>query len=418
MEVRLIMMKTKIVIHQQQVRDPHELTKLCPFGAIEYVNGQLSINAACKMCKLCVKNGPPGIFELIEEQQVEIDKTQWRGIAVYVENTNGVIHPVTYELIGKAIELSKKIAHPVYAVFIGSQIQEKANELLYWGVEAVYVYDQPEFASFRIEPYAAAFEDFILQVKPSTVLVGGTTLGRSLAPRVAARFSTGLTADCTRLEMQANTDLDQIRPAFGGNIMAHIRTPNHRPQFATVRYKIFSAPQRRDAPSGTLISRELPAEKLASNIRVLSVKQKPALVHIEDAQVIIVAGRGVRKQQDLAMLRSLAERLSGQVAATRPLIEAGWVDARCQIGLSGRTVNPQLLIACGVSGSVQFTAGMSASDHIVAINIDPNAPIFKIAHVGLVGDLYEMIPLLLERMEAGRDSRQPLHPLFPGSMVK
>jgi len=416
MEV-LLTMKATIIIHQQKAQNPQQLIQLCPFGAIEYDNGRLSINAACKMCKLCVKNGPAGVFELVEKQQVAIDKTQWRGIAVYVENTDGNIHPVTYELIGKAIELSKKIAHPVYAVFIGSHVKEKANELLHWGVDAVYVYDQPEFASFRIEPYAAAFEDFILQVKPSTVLVGGTTVGRSLAPRVAARFGSGLTADCTRLEMQANTDLDQIRPAFGGNIMAHIRTPNHRPQFATVRYKIFSAPKREDVSSGTLIVRELPSEKLHSNIQVLTTKNKPAVVNIEDAQVIVVAGRGVRKRQDMTLIQTLAERLSGQVAATRPLIEAGWVDARCQIGLSGRTVSPQLLIACGVSGSVQFTAGMTGTDHIVAINIDPNASIFKIAHVGLVGDLYEIIPLLLNRMGAGMDGRQIFHQSSQESMV-
>lgn len=416
MEV-LLTMKATIVIHQQKAQDPQELIRLCPFGAIVYENGKLEINAACRMCKLCVKNGPAGVFEFVEMQQPLLDKEQWRGIAVYVEHTGGTIHPVTYELIGKAIELNKTIGHPVYALFIGSQIKEKARELLHWGVDAVYVYDQPEFAFFRIEPYSAAFEDFISLVKPSTVLVGGTSVGRSLAPRIAARFRSGLTADCTRLEMQANSDLDQIRPAFGGNIMAHIRTPNHRPQFATVRYKIFSAPPRKDVPGGELIERELPAEKVQSNIQVLATENKPAVVNIEDAQVIVVAGRGVRKQQDMTMIHALAERLSGQVAATRPLIEAGWADARCQIGLSGRTVSPQLLIACGVSGSVQFTAGMTGTQHIVAINFDPNAPIFRTAHIGLVGDLYEILPLLMKRIEEGKDNGQIFQQLSHESRV-
>jgi len=398
-----------IIIHQEKIKNPGDVLKVCPFGAIQYENGVLSISAACKMCKLCVKNGPVGAFELVEQPLVQIDKDAWRGIAVYVEHAHGEIHPVTFELIGKARELAAKIAHPVYAVFVGYQITSKAEELRHYGVDRIYVYDQPELEVFRAEPYAAAMEDFITALRPSTVLVGGTTVGRSLAPRVAAHFRTGLTADCTKLDMQPNTDLDQIRPAFGGNIMAHIRTRNHRPQFATVRYKIFSAPPRLQQPRGEIQVMYLDPERLRSGVRVLSIESKPVVENIENAEVIVAVGRGLRKEQDLELIRALAERLGGQIASTRPLIEAGWVDPRRQIGLSGRTVSPKLLITCGISGSVQFTAGMGAANFVVAINNDPQAHIFKVAHLGLVGDLYEIIPALLQQLGSGQPSQVQEH---------
>jgi len=233
----------KIVVNIEKIEDIKSVLEICPFGAIEEVNGKVEIGAGCKMCKLCVKKGPKGAFEFIEEKKVSINKDEWKGITVYVDHHEGEIHPVTYELIGKAREMAAKINHPVYCVFVGHNIKDKCDTLLSYGVDEVFVYDDEEFKEFRIEPYTAAVEDYIKNVKPTIMLVGGTTLGRSLAPRLAARFKTGLTADCTILDIQENTDLDQIRPAFGGNIMAHIHTPNHRPQFATVRYKIFSAPE-------------------------------------------------------------------------------------------------------------------------------------------------------------------------------
>jgi electron transfer flavoprotein alpha subunit len=307
---------------------------------------------------------------------------------------------VTLELIGKARELAAKIHQPVHAVFMGQGIRSSAQELLHYGVDTVHIYDDPALEHFRIEPYTAVFEDFIQHVKPTIVLVGGTTVGRSLAPRTAARFRTGLTADCTFLDVQANTDLDQIRPAFGGNIMAHIFTPNHRPQFATVRYKIFNAPVRSECPAGALENRRIAPEKLKSNIQVLEVKRKETTLGIEDAEVIVVAGRAVKKVEDMVLIDRLAELLNAKVAATRPLIEAGWVDPKKQIGLSGRTVKPRLIITCGVSGAIQFVAGMNNSDCIVAINTDPKASIFNVAHYGIVGDIYEVLPSLIQRLEA------------------
>jgi len=391
----------RIIIHQDAVKDVAALQALCPFNALDYVNEYLEINAACKMCKLCVKKGPEGVFEWQEDAEPGVDKSQWRGVAVYVDHLEGRIHPVTLELIGKARELAAKIQHPVHAVFMGSGIQPAAQELLHYGVDVVHVYDNPALQHFRIEPYTAVFEDFIDRVKPTIVLVGGTTIGRSLAPRTAARFRTGLTADCTSLDVQANTDLDQIRPAFGGNIMAHIFTPKHRPQFATVRYKIFSAPARSEHAEGHVETHSLPQEKLASRIEVLAVKLKEATQGIEDAEVIVVAGRAVKKAEDMAMIDRLAELLNAKVAATRPLIEAGWVDPRKQIGLSGRTVKPRLILTCGVSGAIQFVAGMNNSETIVAINTDPKATIFNVAHYGIVGDIYQVLPALIQRLEAG-----------------
>ncbi len=218
------------------------LIKLCPFGAISYEGGKLDISSACKMCKMCVRKGPSGAIEYLEDAAPEVDKSLWRGICVYVDHAGGKIHRVTYELIGKARQLAAVTGHPVYALMIGGEIGESARRLLHYGVDRVFVYENPALRDFRIEPYTAAFCDFIDKIKPSSILVGATNLGRQLAPRVAARCRAGLTADCTVLEMKENTDLVQIRPAFGGNIMAQIISPAHRPQFCTVRYKVFSEP--------------------------------------------------------------------------------------------------------------------------------------------------------------------------------
>ena len=389
----------KIKINMNKISNIREIIKLCPFGAIEHINGTLQINAACKMCNICIKQGPKDAFLLIKEEKKQIDKTKWHGIAVYVDHVNGKIHPVTYELIGKAKKMAEKINHPVYCLFAGHNIKDKSTELLQWGVNEILVYDKPELKEFRIEPYTAVFENFINKIKPSIVLVGGTNIGRSLAPRTAARFRTGLTADCTILDIQKNTDLDQIRPAFGGNIMAHIRTPNHRPQFATVRFKIFSPSEKTENPTGKVSICSIDSKKLHSNIKVLNIKQKEKAENIEDAEVIIVAGRAFKKEEDLKLVCKLADLLNGQVAGTRPLIEAGWIDPRKQIGLSGRTVKPKLIITCGVSGAIQFVAGMNGSDTIISINTDKNAPVFGVSHYAIIGNIYDILPQLINNIQ-------------------
>lgn len=384
----------KIIVHQDKITDREAVLKVCPFKALEFINDdELILNAACKMCKICIKRFPE-IFEYVEDVAPSVNKDDWKGITVYIDHIEGNIHPVSYELMGKARKMADKIGHPVQCLMMGDNITEIAKEVLHYGADEVYVYDKPQLRNFRIEPYAAAFEDYINKLKPSIILVGGTTVGRSLAPRLAARFRTGLTADCTILDVQDNTDLDQIRPAYGGNIMAHIHTPNHRPQFATVRYKIFDAPERQEKSSGKLISCDIDDNKLKSNIKVIEIKKKEKVKSIEDADTIIVAGRAIKKEEDLKMVYDLAEELDAMVACTRPMIEAGWMDARLQIGLSGRTVKPKLIITCGVSGAIQFVAGMNNADTIIAINENPKAQIFDVAHYAIVGDVYEILPQL------------------------
>lgn len=389
----------KLIIHNENISDKEKFISVCPFGALELSGGAVTVNAACKMCRLCVKNSKNNEAEFADEIAPAIDKNAWSGIMVYVDHIEGKIHPVTYELIGKARSLAQKVGYKVYCLFLGSGISESADELLTYGVDEVFVYDEAELADFRIEPYTAAFEDCVNKVHPSVILVGATTVGRQLAPRVAARFRTGLTADCTVLDIEPNTDLVQIRPAFGGNIMAQISTPNNRPQMATVRYKVMESAKKTDSICGVVTKMSIDRQKLQSKIRIISVEKKPEIKTIDAADAIVVAGRGVRNKQDLDMLRSLCDCLGAQLACTRPLVEAGWMEANRQIGLSGRTVRPSLIITCGVSGAVQFTAGMNASDRIFAVNNDPNAPIFKTAHYGIVGDIYEVIPQLTKILQ-------------------
>lgn len=392
----------KLVINQSKVGNIEEMIKLCPFNAMENKNGELSINAACKMCKICVKKGPQGAVEYVEEAVASVDKSLWKGIAVYVDHIDGNIHPVTYELIGKARELASKINHPVYAVMMGSDISVNSRELLHYNVDKVFVYDKPSLDRFKIEPYTAVLEDFVEKLHPTAILMGATPVGRQLAPRLAARLKTGLTADCTILDINEETDLMQIRPAFGGNIMAQIITPNHRPQMATVRYKVMDAPKRSAEETGEIVVCEIGADQLSSKIEVLDIIAKEKEQHIEASEVLVVAGRGIKKEEDLQMVQELADLLGGQLACTRPMMEAGWVEAKRQVGLSGRTVRPKLIITVGVSGSVQFTAGMNNAEHIIAINKDESAPIFKTAHYGLVGDLYEIIPNLINQIKMSK----------------
>ena len=389
----------KLVIQQHLINEENAktLAELCPFGAISWDGGKLDISSGCKMCKMCVRKG--GGLVTYEEEIRAIDKSLWRGICVYADCTGGRIHRVTFELIGKAKELAGVTGHPVYVLAIGHDLQDCAYKLRHYGVDRIFLYDDPGFADFRIEPYTEAFCDFIEKHKPSSILVGATNLGRQLAPRVAARCRTGLTADCTVLEMKENTDLVQIRPAFGGNIMAQIVTPNTRPQFCTVRYKVFAEPAPTDQPRGEVVAMEVTDDMTRSAIEVLSTQEKPRDVDIAEAEVIVALGRGASGEGIRAQAKELAELLGGVVACTRPLVESNVFDAKHQIGLSGRTVKPKLIITLGISGAVQFAAGMKSADCIVAVNSDPAAAIFDVAHYCVVADVNEIVPKLLERIK-------------------
>ena len=389
----------KLIINQNKVtkETAEALVNLCPFSAIEYDGKQLTINAACKTCRLCVRKGPSGVITYEEEAPAQsINKDEWRGIAVFVELELNQVHPVVFELIGKAKELAQITNHPVYAVLISNheKVEKYKNELLEYGVDKLFVYENELFKDFNSQRYAKAMFDFVNTIKPSTILYGGTPLGRSFAPRIAAHFKTGLTADCTRLGMKENTDLIQVRPAFGGNIMAQIICTNRRPQMATVRYKIFAKPNK-TTPHGEIVYKDTKQLDLKSGIEILEIKQKEKIVDISEADVIVACGRAFKSAEELSIAEELAEELGGIVAVTRPMVENGIRDAKYQIGLSGKTVAPKLIITLGISGAVQFIAGMSGSSLIISVNSDPNAPIFDIAHYGIVDDVFKVVPKLI-----------------------
>lgn len=389
----------KLVINHHLVtpEKAESLLSACPFGAISYENGKLDISSGCKMCKMCVRKGG-GLVEFVEETK-GIDKSQWEGICVYADCFGGKLHRVTFELCGKAKELAAVTGQPVYALLIGHKVADCAETLRHYGVDKVFVYDHEAFAHFRIEPYTEAFCHFIETEKPSSILVGATNLGRQLAPRVAARCRTGLTADCTVLKMKENTDLVQIRPAFGGNIMAQIVTPNTRPQFCTARYKVFAEPNPTEEPTGEIVSMEVTRAMERSAIEVLRTVDKPKDIDIAEAEVIVAVGRGASSDAMRAMAKELADLLGGVVACTRPLVESNIFDSKHQIGLSGRTVKPKLIFTLGISGAVQFAAGMKSSDCIVAINSDPAAPIFDVAHYCVIGDVNAILPKLIDKIK-------------------
>lgn len=391
----------RIRVDQNKVvkKDAQSYLKLCPFNAIEFDGKEVSINSGCRLCKICIRKGPDGVFNWIEDEPtIEINKDEWRGIAVFVEHHEGKIHPVSFELIGKAKELAQVIGHPVYAVLIGAENPSFEQELLSFGTDEVFVYQDRLLEHFNVETYTNMMEDFVKRTKPSVILYGGTSIGRSFAPRVAARFRTGLTADCTILGMKENTDLIQNRPAFGGNVMASIVCPNTRPQMATVRYKIFKMPEK-VIPHGKITKMSLKGLSLKTNMELKEIHRKEKMVDISEAEVLVACGRPFKTKEQLKLAEELAELLNGQIAVTRPLIETGLADAKKQIGLSGRTVAPRLLINLGISGAVQYTAGMTGSEVVFSVNQDENAAIFDVSHYGLVGDVFEILPKLIQEIK-------------------
>lgn len=378
-----------------------ECVQACPFAAIEMGPTAIQFTDACRLCRICVRACPVGAIYL-EETKTETtqDLSAYRDVLIVAEQRQGKLHPLTYELIGKGQELAGKLGEKVAVCLAGSGVQELAQELLHYGVDYVYLYDYPELEHFRIEPYTGITVDLAEQIKPGIILMGATPIGRSLAPRVATRLRTGLTADCTVLDVKEDGDLVQIRPAFGGDVMAQIVTPRHRPQMATVRHRVM-LPAERVEPRGEIVRCEADGKLLQSKIEILNFRPHEVTSSITDAEIIVAAGRGIGKPEGLQLVARLAELLGGTFGVTRPLVEKGWASYDRQIGMSGRTVRPRLFIACGISGAIQFIAGMRGSDHIFAINSDPAAPIFDVAHYGLVGDLYQIIPEIIQTLEKG-----------------
>lgn len=375
-----------------------QLKQVCPFNAFEYVDEYLSINASCRVCKLCVKKGPKGVCEFIDDSRPQIDKSKYKGIAVFMEQHNNLCHPVGFELLGKAKEIALKTNEKVYAIVIGSDTQAMVSECLQYGVDDVFVYQDSLYRDFNVERYTNVMESFYKKYQNNVILFGSTPLGRSFAPRVAARLKTGLTADCTMLDITEEGDLLQIRPAFGGNIMAKINTPNNRPQLATIRYKMFNKPAI-VKPFGQVHHESVEDIEKHSRIELIESVHKPQAKDISESEIIIALGRGIKKQSDLALIEPLRAQLGADLACTRPLIENGWFDARQQIGLSGRTVKPKLLINIGISGSVHFIEGMKEAETIITINQDPQCKLFIYSHYAICGDLYQVLPKLNELLE-------------------
>ena len=326
---------------------------------------------------------------------IKTDVTKWSGILVYLECYKGKIHPVSLELIGEAERLSRIFGGSIFAMGIGADMQNIKLRLKGYPVEKLYLFEtEDEYDPILYESIAA---DCIKNVMPSVVLFGGTYEGRALAPRLSVEFGTGLTADCTELDIDPEGNLVQTRPAFGGNVMASIITKESRPQFATVRPGVMELPVKQECKNMEIVVESIVKEK--GPIEICSVKPIIETGHITQQDLLVVAGRGVRKKEDLDMLRELAALLGGTLASSRALVEKGYMSPKEQIGLSGNSVNPKYMLTFGVSGTVQFAAGMKHTKNIIAVNNDPNARIFQVAHYPICGDLYEIVPLMIEKLK-------------------
>jgi len=371
----------------------------CPFGSVSIVDGLAKISESCQLCGACVSSCPSGCVEIAEEEKEIVDLSKYKGVLVFGEQRNGRVSPVVHELIGKGRELANDLGDELSCIIIGDHVREQAEDLTCYGVDKVYIYEDPCLATFRDDPYTDLLADLVSEIRPSVFLIGATSIGRSLAPRIATRLKTGLTADCTGLEIGSEGKLLlQTRPAFGGNVMATITCPDSRPQMATVRYKIMKRAERIPGYEGKVINVEFDSEKLRDRVRVDESMKEEAGVSITEAEIIVSGGKGLGNPEGFRLISELANVLGGAVGASRVVVDEGWISYAHQVGLSGKTVRPRLYIACGISGSVQHLAGMSGSDIIVAINKDPSAPIFKVADIGLVGDLYEVLPQIVKRI--------------------
>ncbi|UCD46145.1 MAG: electron transfer flavoprotein subunit alpha [Candidatus Bathyarchaeota archaeon] len=374
----------------------------CPFGSIEMSGEYPHIKDDCRLCRSCVEDCPEGAIT-IKETERKTDISEYKGILVFAEQRKGAVHPVTYELLGKGRELADQLGEPLYAVAIGSDLGEASDELASRGADKIFVYDDPALADFRDDPYSALLKRLVDEEKPSIFLVGATFIGRSLGPKVAACLETGLTADCTGLDIDPESRLLlQTRPAYGGNIMATIICSDRRPQMATVRYKVMREAERDPSKKGEIVEKPVDMGELPDRVKILDFQLAPEQVSIVDAEIVVSGGKGLGEPPGFKVIEELAQALGGAVGASRPTVDEGWIKYRHQVGLSGRTVRPKLYMACGISGAVQHLAGMKTSDVIISINKDPEAPIFSVSTLGVVGDLYEVIPRLVEKIRKYR----------------
>jgi electron transfer flavoprotein alpha subunit len=332
---------------------------------------------------------------------------------VLIEQEEGTVHPVSWELLGVARRLAGEIEEDAIAtgetvvvegILVGSQVENLANQAFQFGADSVYLVDDPVFNLYRTSPYTTALVSLVKKHQPEVFLIGATTLGRDLAGAVATSLGTGLTADCTQLQMgevkgAARKLLLATRPAFGGNVIATIVCRNHQPQMATVRPRVFSLPEIRPQATGQLIHEQSPVRSQNVNSEIVDrIRSATAQANIDYADILVAGGRGVGGPAGFRLLNELAEELGGVVAASRACVDAGWVTYDRQVGQTGKTVRPKLYIAAGISGAIQHKVGMQEADFVIAINRDPHAPIFDVAHVGIVGDLNEIIPAMIREI--------------------
>ena len=376
----------------------------CPFGAIEMLDGKAFITETCTMCGACVDVCEFKAIERTEEASVTVtDLSSFKGVWVFAEQHNGEIASVALELLGEGRKLADKKKTTLSAVFIGHGIKNKTQELIAYGADLVYVADDPALKYFNDDSYAAIMTTLAKQHKPEIILAGATAIGRSFFPKVAAALYTGLTADCTVLDIDTETGhLHQTRPAFGGNIMATIVSPNHRPQMATVRHKVMKPAPRNDSRTGDIIDVKFSQSGTLRTKVIRTVEELEETVNICEADIIVAGGRGLGSAKNFHLLEDLAKALGGAVAATRGAVDEGWIPYSHQVGQTGKTVCPKLYIACGISGAIQHVAGMQSSDVIVAINKDAHAPIFNVATYGIVGDVHEVIPIMIKKIKEMR----------------
>lgn len=332
--------------------------------------------------------------------------SEYKGVFVFAEQRDRKVQKVALELIGKGKELAKDLGTTVTAVLLGKDMQDEAKRLCYAGADNVIYVNDDLLDIYMTEPYVYTMNKIIADKKPEIVLYGATAIGRDMAPRVSARVHTGLTADCTGLTVEPDDtepeklNLMMTRPAFGGNIMATIACPNHRPQMATVRPGVMQAAKYSEQNPVNIEEYKIEIPKECRNVEVLDVtKIIQQRMNIEDAKVLVSGGRGMHGPENYPMLEELADLLGGTISASRAAVDAGWVPKDRQVGQTGKTVRPNLYIACGISGAIQHLAGMEESDFIIAINKDETAPIFDVADVGIVGDIFKVVPLLIDELK-------------------
>lgn len=376
----------------------------CPFGAISIEDGLAVVGDSCTLCGACVEACDVGALSIDVVQKQQSDLQDWSGVCVFCEFRKGELAPVALELLGAGRILADQRGVKLSALLIGHDTNDTAAKLIGHGADTVYVVDNEALADFRDDTYCKVATAVLQNYKPEIVLAGATAIGRSFIPAVATILNAGLTADCTALSIREEDGaLLQTRPAFGGNIMATIVCESSRPQMATVRPKVMKAVDFDETRKGEVIVIDATPEALSSRMLLEeTVLAEGAKVNIQEADILVSGGRGLESEKGFELLNKLADALDAKVSASRAVVDAGWIPYPHQVGQTGKTVAPKLYIACGISGAIQHVAGMQSAETIVAINRDENAPIFNIADYGIVGDLNEIIPKLIRKIEERR----------------